>query len=78
MKTAVEDSMEYLNELKQQFDVMTDREKVVNGTVVLIARTITEILNLRDGEALTMLREMVEDLFQQAEDILGKGPRHIQ
>ena len=78
MKTAEQSSREYLMELQQQFDVMTDREKVVNGTVVLIGRTITEILTAHDIEALTMLREMVNDLFKQADTIMQQGPKHLQ
>ena len=78
MKTIEQESREYLNGLKDQISEMNPYEQTVNKSVLILGQVILEIINRYDQQAFDALKEMVEDLFQQAEDILGKGPRHIQ
>jgi len=69
---------QYLNQKREEIETMTSREQMVARSVLLIAETIVLVLNQRDTQVLQIMREEIDQLFLQAEDILKHGTHNVQ
>ncbi|MFO7555299.1 MAG: hypothetical protein R6W88_08860 [Desulfobacterales bacterium] len=75
---AEQEAQEYVKDLQQQIAEMNDIEKLISETILVLAKSILVILNRHDIEALSVLKDGVSNLFEQAESILKHGPKHLQ
>jgi len=63
----------YLDQKRIEIETMDDREKMVARTVLLVGETLCLILTKMDHEVLQILKQEIDGLFNQANDILKDG-----
>jgi hypothetical protein len=69
---------QYLNEKRAEIETLNSREKLCAQTVLLVAQTICIVLDTRDAEMLQVLKEELDKLFAQADEILKSGVHKVQ